>query len=495
MPISPGVVEESCDVLLIQPPVRGPEFVSKLSGTLYMPRRLVKACINPGILSLGSYILHKGHSARILDLAEGDALLRVGLESMKKAPRLVGIGCTSAFEYLGTLRCAQECKQCWPDVPVIVGGQHVGPLGTMVLEDAPHIDFVCLYEGEVVLEQLLEQLIDGKLACEVIQGLAYRINHTTAANREIPKVVPLDEMPLLQYDMYPDFRRYTPYVEESRGCPYGCVYCISNYLHRRRIRLKSPRRIARELEHARSLWGDIPEYALLASTFGVRSSHVLELADRISGLGIRWNTEIRPECHWERWLPQLQNSGLRVLNFGVESGSKEILSLMKRTDLPDEFLDRVVDLLHFSKDLGLRTRCNFIVYAGDTLQTLKETLEFIVKAGPHMDAIEYSPLFVVPGTQLERDFPRLSEQLGCSLVKGDYWEQVHLHPCHPSKEVSFDEAVGFAALIERMFSSPEGWYEAEKTMYTQKDHIAMERVKNVLMTARFADSGDTVEAD
>ena len=94
----------SYDLTLINPPALIERPPVEQSGTLFVPEKLRITAMNPGILSLFTYLKSKGFSVNILDLS-----LDTEYSSMEKKiknidSRYVGISSTSGFDYLESLK-------------------------------------------------------------------------------------------------------------------------------------------------------------------------------------------------------------------------------------------------------------------------------------------------------------------------------------------------------------------------------------------------------
>ncbi|MDR1277311.1 MAG: radical SAM protein, partial [Treponema sp.] len=139
-------------------------------------------------------------------------------------PRILGFS-VSIWNHRATLELLEALeKQQWsgtanteinpPPVfrPFIVLG---GPEASFLPEDAPifrYADFVIRGEGETAFQELCESLYAGEKPGKFIQ------------------TPPLDPARIRSgYDLYTaeDLHRKLIYVESSRGCPFGCEFCLS----------------------------------------------------------------------------------------------------------------------------------------------------------------------------------------------------------------------------------------------------------------------------
>jgi radical SAM superfamily enzyme YgiQ (UPF0313 family) len=303
-------------------------------GTLFIPGDIKVEAMNPGLLSICSYLKKKGYRVEICDLllSEDFFLLEDAIETF--SPKVVGISSSCAFDYLAALKCVEISKKVSPSSTVVIGGQQAGPIRELVFDESPFLDCLCLYEGETFLEMLIEKIRHG-LPISGLSGSITKVNGTLIVNDSYPDPVPLDDLPLLDFKAYPNYRYFTPFIEESRGCPFGCEFCTSNIFNKRNIRIKSPERISRDIDNVKNHFEGEKTVAILASSFGMRADYARDTVALFNANNIRYTTEIRVDSPWETYIDEALSGGLTVLNVGVESFSKEILLIMNKTNNPE----------------------------------------------------------------------------------------------------------------------------------------------------------------
>lgn len=426
-------------------------------GTLYVPEGTLMHTMNPGILSITSYLLDKNKSADIVDLLNQEKLDRLKQQLSVSRYRIIGISCMSGFAYPSTLKIAKAVKTIDPECFVIVGGSHVGPLANKVLQDCPYIDCVCLYEGENTLLALLESSLSEK-DLEQIDGICFRDSvGEFHSNTSFPEMLDLNNLKPLRYEVYPDYHSFVPYVEESRGCFAKCNFCIASYTNGGKIRFKDPLAIVEEFKIAKSLYGKQKPYAMLASTFGVRPKHTKELLIKMSYLGIHWNTEFRADTQWKYYCDYIIPSGLNCVNIGVESLSPVQLIRMNKTINPKYYIQNLDELLIWNyRHANLEIKLNFLISIGETFETLRETVGWLISRVDKIASIFFSPLLLFPGTRFYYDFNTLKNEYGCKLINNDYWKDVRLYPCTPSNEFSFADVLDACRHLEKLLN-PKEW--------------------------------------
>jgi len=477
------------DILLVNPPKLTEQPETEPSGTLFISKIQKSIAMNPGILSIASYLQAHNFSVKIIDLSMDSNFKRLRLELGKETPLVAGVGSISGLDYLESLKCIQIIKEECPDTICIAGGQHIGPLGRIALEDCPLLDIVVKYEGEWVTEQIIQRLKKRKDFAD-LPGIVFYKNNHLVENSLMPPIIDLNELPFMNFELYPNFRKFTPFVEESRGCTYGCKFCNSNTINGGCVRIKRAERFAEEMEYAVSLYGTRPMYAVLASTFGIDYKNAISAAEYIKALDVLWTTEFRADSPWDKFLHPIYDAGFRVCNIGLESASPEILLRMGKTNNPASYLKNMEKLVYeISKIDDLTLRVNFMFYVGETPKTVRETISFIVRNWYGIDAIIYSPLLVLYGTPLYENFHIYEKEYGAMLIQTDFWKQRHLYLCHPSIYFSLEDISYLGNLMEKIFSTEEGWYRAEMTLYSQEDENTIKRSKNDLIRKRFTRGG------
>jgi radical SAM superfamily enzyme YgiQ (UPF0313 family) len=434
------------------------------------------AAMNPGVLSIASYLDGMGHAVKVLDMSNDADYGRLQEELSKGDFSHVGVSSTSGFDYIESLKCIEIAKTSNPSSLTILGGQHGGALGTVALQDSEHLDVVCLYEGEKVARDILE----GK-SLGMINGIVFRKGGTTVVRSARPEPISLDELPGPKYGLYPNFSRFAPFVEESRGCYARCGYCTSAHMNAGRIRVKSVGKILGQMADAIELWGHDVLYILSAATFGVQKDHMLELVKGMGTLGVKWTTEFRADLPWYDHVDELYEAGLSVAVVGMESASPEILQRMNKTTRPQAYIAHMEEAIaRCSQIEDLTLRLNLMVYVGESPKTIRETLGFLARNAHGIDAVLCTPVFINPGTALSSEFSAFERQFGAQRIQSPYWDKRHLHICHPSKHFSFRESLALCDLLEKIYSSEAGWLESEKFHYIQDGALA----KSIL-AARF----------
>lgn len=448
-----------CDtrVLLINPPMLVFEPDYPLTGTL---GRLRLESMHPGLLSIVSYLRRNGIDAEILNLF--DRFTTSDLEEKLKAfnPAVIGISSTSAWDYLESLDIARRCKEWNETVPVLMGGQQVGSIASKVFEDSENIDLVAEREGEWVVLETVRCVADGRSLTGIAGTVVRHEGRICRSDKDAP-VVPFEELGPMDHALYPDYQRFMPIIEDSRGCPRACSFCINSHTFRSRQRLKPLDLIQYELKNIRTLYRQPALVGVSSSDFGSHAQHALEVADAFAAQRLGWMAGMHLDNEFERFVEPCMDAGLRILVTGLESSVHHILRRMRKTRDPGRYLERfhrLADALAARSRSELRV--NMLVYIGATPEDLDADHQFVSSLSGKIAGIACVSTMVHDGATLMRQFPRFEEETGCRLWRTDYATRTHFYPCDLSSRLSFTQSLEWCNQIEKKFSIDAVYYHS-----------------------------------
>ena len=234
--------------------------------------------------------------------------------------------------------------------PTIVGGVHLSiyPRETLTHEA---IDYAVTGEAELSLPNLLHAL-ENRRDLRDVKGVAFRVGGSTHSGGEVvvtptEKTIDVDEVPFparrlidnsLYYSFISKYKNFTCFIT-SRGCPYKCIFCEQGS---KAFRARSPKNVVDELELCVNEFG-IRELDFFDSSFTIRKDRVIEICEEINRrkLDIVWAARTRVDCITKDVLSAMRRAGCARIYYGVESGNREILKVLKKsTSL--ELVKRVV---------------------------------------------------------------------------------------------------------------------------------------------------------
>ncbi len=348
-----------------------------------------------------------------------------------------------------------EIKKVLPDCILGAGGPEFGYGAKKYLSAIDDLDFIIFGEGELTFTELIEKSCgDAKTLLaklKDIKGIFYRA-HSNAAetahsdarkgadddayskatetahtgeckpaqadfgttgtprirdestdvaftgNRAL--IENLDDIPfpypeILAGTADPDHKIY--YYESSRGCPFGCSYCLSSV--DKRVRFKSLERTCSELQIF--LDNNIKLVKFVDRTYNLDENRYIGIWDYIAkhhNGKTMFHFEIEAEYLSEKALAFLQNIPAGVMQFemGVQSANKKTLAAINRSTNVEELAEKI-------KRIPRTIHQHLDLIAGlpyEDLESFGLSYDFVMALRP--DALQLGFLKVLNGTEMEK---------------------------------------------------------------------------------------------
>ena len=440
------------DCLFINPPFNRHGVDYQKDASL---ARFQMDAINPGIIALFSFLKDKGMVSEILDFYrehDFDNVKFIIENAIKQfEPLVIAISNSSAYDYMDTIELVNWITLKYPNLTVIVGGQHASNLKEIIFDDCKSLKFLFQGEGDYALYEFIKKIKKGKKidigVCNLWERTAQNI---ILKPTKIAEPFDLNQGSPIDLSVYPDAITFTPFIEESRGCPYVCRFCDNDEFYKSKVRVKSPEKFEKDLASAVNYFGNKPMYAILTSDFDYGTAK--EKALIMKKYNILWSTQMDCLHDWSNLVPIFKEAGMKLLNLGLESGSPKILRMMGKTNNPRKYLENCKNTLQRCYEYGILTRVNILVYPGEDEETLKETLAYLDEVSPWLQGVVACATVVYPGSKLMQDMKQYEQEYGAKLVDTPQCRATHHYPIHPSAKISFEEATKIALDIEKRYS-------------------------------------------
>lgn len=423
--------------------------------------------INFGLLSLGSYLERKGHAVRILDYRDYSTennIKRIKENINATEPKMIGLSCISGFSFPNLLKFSRSIKSSFPDIPIIAGGKdHIGLFAGQLLKECKDIDVVVMGEGEQVVHLLLKHLDSGESYYD-IPNIYFRDNECVTGSNPKKRPTSMKLFPF-NYDLYPEIETYPPSIEISRGCPFNCSFCVSS---RTKVRKKPIGVIIDEIKKLCKLYnnGNLKLYFETPNMVFLNSEidELIEFRQK-ENLTFTYRTETRIEYLLSHSIEKLAESGLKVIDIGLESGSETILKRMNKTNRPKLYLKSAENILKRAYDLDIIIKINILFYVGENKHTIGETLSFLDRNEPYIRSISAYPLIGFQFHKFGDEFHNDLARYGGSVVKNEYWKNMKLFPINPSSEYCYDDLQNISLMITKAYQSESDFFYQKQYGY------------------------------
>lgn len=426
---------------------------------------------NPAIYSLRAYAGEK-HSSRIL-LAEytiNQQVQDILADLYSKKPSVIGFSC-----YIWNWKIIQELllelPKVLPETEIFLGGPQVSFDAPELLRQFPQLTGIIIGEGEQTFRELMDYYGEGKVSLSDIAGLCLREGYT--APREL---LDMDELPFYYNDMA-SFANRIVYYESSRGCPYGCSYCLSSI--DKSVRFRSVEKVKREL--AFFLAQRIDQVKFVDRTFNCDHKRTLELwqflKEHDNGV-TNFHFEIAANLLQEEEIALLQSlrPGLVQLEIGVQSVNPRTLHA----------INRVMDVDKLSEIVGA-------VGAGENVHRHLDLIAGLPFEDYESFAHSFDRVYAMKPEQLQLGFLKVLKGSPMEAKAKDYglrylstppyevlctdWltyeEVLRLKRVEEMVEIYYNSGqfTHTLRLLEKAFSSPFALFETLGEFYEEKGYV------------------------
>ena len=369
-----------------------------------------------GVGYLAAMLEKKGAECFFLDAIRDRMSPKRIVELAKKLnPDIMGLTVLTPI-YKNTKNLVFELKQ--NGCTVVLGGPHASALPKETLADM-NADFLVFGEGELTIVELCTYLNlkksvkeghSKKIVLEKIKGLAFRKNSEILMNPPRELIINIDDIPFPSWHLFPPNKYpFAPQgtmaknypianVVTSRGCPYGCTFCSTNIIWKRRFRTRSAKNIVDEIEMLVEKFS-VKEIHFIDDNLTMQKQRVIEMCDELNKRNIKvsWACPngVRIDRVDRELLRVMKKSGCYSLTFGIESGNQDVLNKINK----NINLKQVEEVIKMTKEEGIETRGFFIIgLPSESEKTIRQTIDF-AKRLP-LDFAGFSILVLMPGAEL-----------------------------------------------------------------------------------------------
>jgi len=352
----------------------------------------------------------------------------VALEARSFGADVLGLKLWNGDGYAGSVEIAKVVRAAVRGIRIIAGGPQVEYFGKTILMHTDAFEVLVRGDGETLLPELVTRLVaDGKW--RALPGLFWREH---GRNHETPPSMSacLDDLPRPCYDpeVYPaldgDEKIRIGVLDESRGCPNRCAFCIHPIKSGGRWRVKSATRV---VDEARAIMAGLNTRYIFYSGSNTSGKTAVAIAEEILQRGV----DMDYVCFGHvRGIGQadfslLRRSGCRAIFYGLESGSSEVLRKAFRKPIN---LEQARRALLQTKQAGICTITSIIHPAPFEFEyspSRRETLDFLDSVRP--DSVPVTIPGLIPGTPWEREAEtfgfRKAERIGFRKPnRQQFWE-------------------------------------------------------------------------
>ncbi len=332
----------------------------------------------------------------------------------KKQFDVVGISAVVSTAYAYTKYLTTLIKEVSPNTVVFVGGNLAA--SSNVLHRKVKVDYCVIGDGEIIVQNLLEAIQNKKTddkSLDLIPGITY-INSKnefvfTSYDHPLPAhLIKRPDFSILEDDksidwyistpsekkyskladyeapfdlykpgyVYDEGKKYT-FAIVAKGCVARCTFC---HRFEKGYRASPTEDVFNHMLMLRDKY-NVKYINIGDENFGSYKKETIELVKKMGAAGFEWRAGgVRAQTVDTEMLKIWKENGCVALQFGIESGSPKMLEVMEKKIT----LEKNISALKAVYDSGLTTLLQFVIgMPGETDETIKETIDFIVKTMPY----------------------------------------------------------------------------------------------------------------
>lgn len=300
---------------------------------------------------------------------------------LSKNADYIGISINSSSQIVPGLTLSNILKNK-TNAHINIGGNFFGRVKEAVCN---HPEFFDLFSDSILVEEgerpvvELAKYIDGKIGINEVSNLIYKDKDGKITINETKKPMKLDEMENVSLDGYNLKAYFAPEIilpfQSSRGCYWGkCSFCDQDF--GQNFNVKNVEKLTDEFIELKEKYG-IKYFEFIDES--VSPSYLEALSQKLKekNIDIKYFFDARLENGFTyENLKEAHDTGLRMILWGLESGSNSVMELInKGIDLDKRF-----EILKASNDAGIwNFAFIFFGFPTETKEDARKTIEMLVK--------------------------------------------------------------------------------------------------------------------
>ena len=376
---------------------------------------------------------------------------------------IVAISCYGSHSYINSLVVANQIKfGISKSIQIIVGGHHPSfcpedfqpsniPKSLSIEENKTPFDFLIYGEGE-------------KPFFNLIKELSYKeVKNNLSEDVKVIKpslIRDLNSLPEIDFQLINKYKRSyldgeTMFLDFSRGCPYSCHFCANSSIPKeiKFIRMKSIDNSIREL--GKCLEEGWKKIQISDPIFLVRRRSREKFFEHLRNFP--YNFEYPRQIFIYDRIDNISNHDLinfqkynLIPQFGLEAVSPTLLRRINKTSQPRKYINRFIEIVKFSNEIGLYPKFNMILnLPGTDRNCLRETRKYLFnQTDPlikkYLINFNFSVYYNIPKTEL---YKSSRSRFGAEFFEEKWWkifdsnQKIMSYLVRPSKSLSLEESL------------------------------------------------------
>lgn len=259
-----------------------------------------------------------------------------------KGIKYLGLTIMPALQLRRAVEISRYLKSKFPQLKILWGGYFPSLHPNTVLK-ADYVDYVFRGHAEFSIVEFTDTMEEkaGAKKLNEIDGLSYKLNGEIIHNKKSEIIDPslIPRLPYHKVDVEKYLTRSRTYLgprtmayHSSVGCPFLCGFCAVAGVYKGRWIGRNAELVVDDLKFLKEKY-NIGAVEFHDNNFFVSEKRTYDIAQGIKDLNLGWWGEARPDTTmkftddtWE----MMSRAGCKMIFFGAESSSDEILKLMDK---------------------------------------------------------------------------------------------------------------------------------------------------------------------
>ena len=318
-----------------------------------------------------------------------------------------------------SLALARRIKEYAADTIVVMGGPNYPVVESeqeKFLRDHPEIDFHIKGEGELAFANLIAELIRSNMKKSNLQIELPSVHYISSDNQAkisstVERIKDLTEIPspYLEKKMDEFFDgKLQPVIQTTRGCPFGCTFCVEGMSYYTKIYRNKQEKISSELNYIGAKMqkvrnkGGRNDLWLVDSNFGMYNEDI-DTCKSIANCQEKYNWPEYIQCDTgKNNKPRVLNAARLVkgairLSGSVQTLDEDVLKNIKRSNISG---DSLMQLAVEAAEIDADSRSEIILgLPGESLKSHFETINTVINA--RFNHVNTYQLMMLPGTEID----------------------------------------------------------------------------------------------
>jgi radical SAM superfamily enzyme YgiQ (UPF0313 family) len=299
--------------------------------------------------------------------------------SKEISTKIVCFSCFSFESLKQSLILAKYIKKLDSKKIIVFGGIGTFNHEHSLMKEFTFIDFIIMRKSEQQLCELINLLYENKDFSK-ISNLVYRNSNKHIRSNKLA-TYNIESQSSPDYDFYFDIKKdWDIQYMTSDGCVNKCAFCS---LTDNSPIYKSTKKITTDLKYLKSKYNS-KCFSFQDDNINTNHKRTIELMNSIKNTDIKWYALSSANLMTKKIIRAMSSAGCRWIQFGLESGSNNILKLMNKP----VNLKRFVEVMKNCVEVNIKPQLNIIMgYPGETESDVDKTLSYLKDNRKHFSHV------------------------------------------------------------------------------------------------------------